>query len=175
MSLFAKRPDARADAKNEADVEVMDPTPAGEGAGPAYGIADAMRLMRSLPVDQNMDLVVRVVRVTLSSVKVRMEDIIEDASRRQKSIQDSITALHARVADLQDQLEARRREIAAHEADLKETTMVKERLQHAEKATGQRPPPVPSAGPSPLAATLPPPPPPPPLGSAAAATFERDK
>ena len=98
------------------------------------GIDDAMRLMRSLPLEQNLDLVVRVVRVTLSSVNVRIEDIVEDATRRQKDIQDNIASLHEKVAELQEELEARRREIAAQEADFKETTTVKERLLLAEKS-----------------------------------------
>jgi hypothetical protein len=167
MSIFAKKveakPDAKAEAKPDAEPEAVEPTIVSDIVGPAYGIADAMRLMRSLPVDQNMDLVVRVVRVTLSSVNVRMEDIIEDATRRQKSIQDGITALHAKVADLQGQLEARRREIEALEADLKETTSVKERLVQADKSPGHRPPPLPGSGVS-LTSTLNASPPPPPGG-----------
>ncbi len=101
-----------------------------------YGIAEAIQLMRSLPVDQHPDLVVRVVRATLGSLDVRLPDIIEDASRKQKATQDRIAAEHAQVADLEKQLDVRRKEIAALEADLKETTNVKERLQQAEKSAG---------------------------------------
>ena len=79
-----------------------------------------------------------------------MREDEEDASRRQKAIQDRISALHGQVADLEEQLEARRREIGAYEADLKETTAVKERLALADKAAAHAP-----------AATQPPPPPPP--------------
>ena len=75
----------------------------------------------------------RVVRATLASLNVRLPDIIEDATRKQKATQDRITAEHGQVAELEKQLEARRKEIAALEADLKETTAVKERLQEAEK------------------------------------------
>jgi phage shock protein A len=109
-----------------------------------YGIAEAIQLMRSLPVDQHPDLVVRVVRATLGSLDVRLPDIIEDASRKQKATQDKIAAEHAQVADLEKQLDARRKEIAALEADLKETTNVKERLQQAEKSAGPPPPPGPA-------------------------------
>ncbi len=76
---------------------------------------------------------VRVVRATLASLDVRLPDIIEDANRKQKLTQDKIAAEHAQVAELEKQLEAHRKEIAALEADLKETTTVRDRLQQAEK------------------------------------------
>jgi acyl-CoA hydrolase len=138
MSIFAKKPEAKWDV----EPEISRPQAVAEGGRP-YGIADAVRLMRSLPVDQNVELVTRVVRVTLSSLDVRVEDIIEDASRKQKTIQDNITALQTHVADLEEQLEARRREIVAFEADLKETTSVKERLQLAERSSAH---PLPGPG-----------------------------
>ena len=128
----------RSRQQQEEATQELDLDPDESGARTAvsshYGIADAMRLMRSLPLEQNLDLVVRVVRVTLSSVNVRIEDIVEDATRRQKDIQDNIASLHEKVAELEDELEARRREIAAQEADFKETTSVKERLLLAEKS-----------------------------------------
>jgi acyl-CoA hydrolase len=141
MSIFAKKPEAKWDV----EPEVSRPQATGEGGRP-YGIADAIRLMRSLPVDQNVELVIRVVRVTLGSLDVRVEDIIEDASRKQKTIQDNIAALQTHVADLEEQLEARQREITAFEADLKETTSVKERLQLAERSAAQFPLPGPGVG-----------------------------
>ena len=143
MSIFAKKSDIKPpEPKQEQPIDLdVDEAPTGAGIAGAYGIADAMQLMRSLPVDQNIDLVVRVVRVTLGSVNVRIEDIVEDATRRQQAIQDNIAALHEQVADLEEELEARRAEILAHEADFKETTAVKERLQLAERSasfsTGQ--------------------------------------
>ncbi|MBC8133740.1 MAG: hypothetical protein H7X95_12220 [Deltaproteobacteria bacterium] len=148
MSFFTKKQDpkqhsAETETQDEAlalDVEDGVITQGGDGDGGGsgfrrgYGIEDAIRLMRSLPTDQNIDLIVRVVRVTLGSVNVRIEDIIEDANRRQKAIQDNIAALHGSVADLEAELEARRREISEQEADFKETTSVKERLLLAEKS-----------------------------------------
>jgi hypothetical protein len=141
MSIFAKKPEAKWDI----EPEVSKPQGTGEGGRP-YGIADAIRLMRSLPVDQNVDLVIRVVRVTLGSLDVRVEDIIEDASRKQKVIQDNIMTLQNHVADLEEQLEARRREVVGLEVELKETTNVKERLQLAERSASQFPLPAPNPG-----------------------------
>lgn len=159
MSIFTKKSDPKSEGKVELefDIEPEIKKPSRGGPTPAYGIADAMQLMRSLPVDQNLELVIKVVRVTLNSLNVRVEDIVEDATRRQKSIQDTVTALHAQVADLEKQLEARRREIAAHEAELKETTSVKERLLLAEKSAGHIPPPLPGSGPTSSFSALPPP------------------
>ena len=99
-----------------------------------YGIAEAIQLLRGLPVDQNTELVVRVVRATLASLSVHLADIIEDATRKQKTVQDKIASEHTKVADLEKQLADHRKEIASLEADLKETTTVKERLQMAEKS-----------------------------------------
>ena len=127
--------------------EVVDPETIGTTAeaspAPVFGISDAINLMRSLPSDQNMDLVVRVVRVTLGAVKVSIEEIMEDARRKERGIQGSIAALEGQVSELEKQLYARRCEIAAHQADLKETANVRERLYQADKYTGHRPPPTP--------------------------------
>jgi hypothetical protein len=153
MSIFAKKPDWN-------DIGL---TPSAPPAGPsptiaprgAYGIAEAIQLMRTLPIDQNPDLVVSVVRATLASLNVRLPDIIEDASRKEKATQDRINAVHGQIAELEKQLDVHRKEIAALEADLKETSGVKERLQMAERAAGVTPrpfvaPELPPSPPSPF-------------------------
>ena len=137
MSIFAKKQEW--DHKGTADVGSATPPPASTSKG-GYGIAEAIQLMRSLPIDQNVDLVVRVIRATLASLNVRVQDIIDDATRKEKTTQEGIAALHGKVAELEKDLEARRREITALEADLKETTSVKERLQLADKVAGYSPP-----------------------------------
>ena len=171
MSIFAKKSEPKQpEPKQDREIDLdLDGATEGNGAAAPYGIADAMQLMRSLPVDQNIDLVVRVVRVTLGSVNVRIEDIVEDATRRQQAIQDNIAALHEQIAELEEELELRRGEIATQEADFKETTAVKERLLLAEKSAGfspstQRAAGTPTQGHGISTDTLQaPPPPPPPL------------
>src|SRR3954451_17884656 len=145
MSIFAKKQES--DHKGTLDVGSATTPPVSPSKG-GYGIAEAIQLLRGLPVDQNPDLVVRVVRATLASVSVHLSDIIEDASKKQKSTQDRIAAQHGKVADLEKQLAEHRKEIAALEADLKETTMVKDRLLLAEKSAGTPPPlrPTPPVG-----------------------------
>ena len=81
---------------------------------------------------------VRGYRLDTGPTVLTMPDIIEDASRKQKLTQDKIAAEHAQVSELEKQLETHRKEIAALEADLKETTSVKERLQLAEKTAEHR-------------------------------------
>jgi prophage DNA circulation protein len=148
MSIFAKKMETKAEGKPEA-TEVAIAPPVSAAAPRSYGIQEAIQLMRSLPVDQNAELVVRVVRATLGSVNVRVQDIVEDASRKQHAIQDSIASLQGQIADLEKQLEAKRREIASLEAELKETTGVKEKLQQSEKAPAELP--LPAAGDAALA------------------------
>jgi hypothetical protein len=150
MAIFAKKPEW--DQKHS--TEVGGTTAAPPAAAPpkgGYGIGEAIQLMRSLPVDQHPDLVVRVVRATLGSLNVHLPDIIEDASKKQKTVQDRIAAVHGQIGELEKQLEAHKRDIAALEADLKETTSVKERLQMAEKLAG-------APGPATAAPTHPTPP-----------------
>ena len=128
MAMFAKKLDG--DSKLGMDAAVLPVATSASSRG--YGIAETILLMRDLPGDQNSELVVKVVRATLASLNVKLPDIIEDASRKQKSVQDRIAAVHAHIADLEQQLEGQRAEIASLEADLAETSSVKERLQGAE-------------------------------------------
>ena len=131
MSLFAKKHE-NGESKGAADLAASGAI-AGMGSR-SYGIAEAIQLLRGLPADQNSELVVRVVRATLASLDVRLPDIIEDASRKQKITagQDRGRTRAGRRAG--EAARAHRKDIAALEADLKETTTVKERLQQAEKS-----------------------------------------
>jgi len=134
MAMFAKKENweqkVAAEVGGPAPVQASAPAKAGQPL--KYGIAETIQLMRSLPADQNGELVVRVVRATLASLNVRLPEIIEDASRKEKATRERIADFHAKNAELEKQLEAHRREIASLEADLKETSEVKERLQLAE-------------------------------------------
>ena len=130
MSFFAKK--SNSDPWPSAERAL--PVPVPPAAPLRYGIADAIQLMRTLPADQDGDLVIRVVRATLASLNVRLPDIIEDATRKQQNTQKRIEAVHAQIADLERKLDEQRSEIRTLEADLKETTEVKGRLETAEKS-----------------------------------------
>ncbi|HVV50517.1 MAG TPA: hypothetical protein VHO06_12705 [Polyangia bacterium] len=141
MAMFAKKENW--EQKVSAEVGGPALVPLAKAASPRYGIAETIQLMRALPADQNGELVVRVVRATLASLDVRLPDIIEDATHKEKAVRDKIADFHAKNAELEKQLEAHRQEIAALEADLKETSEVKARLQQAEAASA--PPAEPAA------------------------------
>jgi hypothetical protein len=142
MAIFSKK----SDWDQKSNAEAAGETVAGATAAPialrgsgGYGIAETIQLMRTLPVDRDGELVFRVVRATLASVNVHLPEIIEDASRKQKATQEKIAAEQVQIAELEKQLEAHRKEIAALESELKETTTVKDRLQLAEKAASVAP------------------------------------
>jgi peptidoglycan hydrolase CwlO-like protein len=95
-----------------------------------YSVEDAIALMRKLPVDpQNVQLVIQVVRSTLASMNVRVEDIIEDANKRQSGLEETILKSRAKITELEKEIASHRQEIARLEADLSETVAVKERLE----------------------------------------------
>jgi hypothetical protein len=115
---------------------------AGSTAAPAddevrmqYGIEQAIQLMRALPVaDANVELVVAVVKTTLESLKVRIADIIVDAARKQKDLEDRVDRLQKEIVDFEREITQRRETIGLLEADHAETSSVKQRLELAEKA-----------------------------------------
>ncbi|RMH45143.1 MAG: hypothetical protein D6689_00670 [Deltaproteobacteria bacterium] len=134
-------PDAAAESEMDDDYDA-----------PAYGIDDAIELMRSLPTD-NVELVVQVVKKTLESTKVKVRSIIDDASRKQKDIEGRIDVLKKEIAEYEQEIATRREEIAKLEADHAETTTVKERLELAEKLTtgargSAKPAPASASGPA---------------------------
>lgn len=119
---------------------LIDPTPGPRRSQPPsaetnmrYGIDDAIKLMRSLPVEENENLVVRVMRTTLESLKVRIADIMDDAVKRQDVLGKKVADYRAQIASFEREIEARRHEIHRLEEELGEVTRVKERLQAADQ------------------------------------------
>jgi hypothetical protein len=128
VSLNAPAPQAAAPQKAAARVIEEEPRP-------HYGIQNAIELMRGLPVDQaNVELVVAVIKGTLESLKVKVSDIIVDASARQKDLEGRVANLKQQIADFEKEISTRKEEIARLDADHAETTDVKSKLELAEKA-----------------------------------------
>jgi len=123
---------AQAGGSNKVVVDHHDDEP-----HPHYGIEQAIQLMRALPMDQNPALVVAVIKTTLESLKVKVSDIISDAARKQKDLVERVGNLKRAIADFEKEIETRKEEIARLEADHKETTAVRGRLELAEKAVSQ--------------------------------------
>ncbi len=151
MSIFGK--------KEGEQPTPEDPHIRGRGGRP-YGIGDVIRLLRTLPIDQHGELVVRVIRTTLESVNVHVRELIQDATKQQQDLSQRIGTLHAKILELSKQIDALREEVARHEADLGETSNAKERLQAAEQSAaasipaGHPTPPAPGQG---IPVPLPPP------------------
>jgi hypothetical protein len=103
---------------------------------PLYGIDQAIELMRALPQasEQNVELSVVIIKTTLESLKVRVSDIIEDASRKQKRLEERVGDLKKEITDFEREIQTRKDEIGRLEADHAETSSVKGRLELAEKA-----------------------------------------
>jgi hypothetical protein len=96
-----------------------------------YGIDRAIQLMRSLPTDQNPELVAMVITSTLESLDMKVAEIIEDARSRQTDLEARIGVIKAKNDALEKEIELGVDEIVALEASLAEAMSVKERLQLA--------------------------------------------
>ena len=125
MSIFGK--------KSEGEQSFGSKGP-GKAGAPQYGIGDVIRLLRTLPVDQHADLVVRVIRTTLESVQVHVSDLIQDAATQEQKLGERIGILRNQMSELTKQIDTHREEVTRLEADLAETQGAKERLQFAEQS-----------------------------------------
>jgi len=96
----------------------------------SYGIEDAISLMRKLPSD-NMEVVVSVVKQTLESTQISVDDIIADANDKEERLLNKNTQLEKEIQDLQQQIATRNKQITELLEDHKETVSVRERLQLA--------------------------------------------
>jgi hypothetical protein len=153
MSLFGKKPEPppfNHHLATGADASA---------SGRSYGVTDLIRLLKTIPVDQHPDLVVRVVKTTLESVGVQSSHVIEDALRHESAINERIAAIEKEIEGLAGEIQLRREQIAQLHMELSETTYAKERLQNAE-GVRLAPPADPGAHP-PKQRSLPPPVPPP--------------
>lgn len=125
---------------------------------PAYSIDDAMALMRSLPLEQNQDIVVRVVRSVWTTMRVSVGEIIADADRREKDLSAKASTLAEQVRELEAQVATRREQMRLLESELREVTVTRELLAHAdapeqaeesieglEEPRAAEPPPMPSS------------------------------
>jgi len=87
--------------------------------------------MRTLPFDENPDLVLRVVRKTLRSIGVSVEDIIDSASLRETALMADAAKHRGVIEQLEQEIAARRTSIDHIERELAETQGVRQRLEDA--------------------------------------------
>ena len=119
------------------------PTAGAAGATPPrrFGIDRAIQLMRSLPTDQNPELVATVIAGTLAAADVNVSDIIEDADARAIELETRIAAIKAANKEREREIELGVDEIVKLEASLAEAMSVKERIQRAHDHQAARNPP----------------------------------
>lgn len=111
----------------------------------AYGIEEAILLMKALPRDNN-EVVVTVVKKTLESTNIEVQDIIDDANTREERMRAKQKQLETEIKNLQSEITQRNQRISELVQDLKETSDVRQRLQLAleldtrkEKTEGGKP------------------------------------
>ncbi|MGH1472296.1 MAG: hypothetical protein ACRBCS_13980 [Cellvibrionaceae bacterium] len=119
---------------NEPDFSAKEPqtgfTPPIKPHSSGYGIEDAIQLMKSLPRD-NPEVVVTVVKKTLESTKIQVQDILNDAKDKEERIRSKHKALEAEIKQLQEQISKRNQQISDLVQDLNETTDVRQQLELA--------------------------------------------
>jgi DNA-binding transcriptional MerR regulator len=98
---------------------------------PAFNVESAIELMRALPFDENPELVLRVLRKTLRSTGVSVEQIIDSAKARESSLTNNVAQERAAIEQLEKQIAARRANIERFDGELQETHGVRERLEQA--------------------------------------------
>ncbi len=141
MALFGSKKPEKPSTVPAADVEPA-PQPASQvreaGApasatpSPRVGIDHAIQLMRSLPTDKNVHLVVSVLKTTLESLGIRVVDIVADASKRQKDLEGRVAQLKSEIQALEQEVDRRTQEIVRLESAHAETTKVKGYLEGEE-------------------------------------------
>ena len=99
-------------------------------AVPAYTIEDAIKLMQSLPQD-NTEMVVTVVKKTLESTSINIQDILNDSIEKETLIQQQQDKLEKEIKQLQAKISDRNQRIDTLKEDLKTTISVRKRLQLA--------------------------------------------
>jgi chromosome segregation ATPase len=95
-----------------------------------YSIEDAIKLMRELPADQRQ-MVVSIVERTLSSARINVKDIVDDASRKLSRLDTRSKQLAKEIAELEAGIAQRRSEIQKIDADVNETETVKQSFEDA--------------------------------------------
>lgn len=107
---------------------------------PSYTIEDAIKLMRSLPQD-NQEMVVTVVKKTLESTRINIRDILADADIKENQIKQQQEKLEREIKQLKAKIAERNQRIETLKEDMITTVSVRESLQLAldlESKTGTK-------------------------------------
>ena len=94
-----------------------------------YGVEDITKLMRSLPLDENPELVVVVIQKTLESLGIRIEEIIEDATHREEEIIGRISKLNGEINNFEKEIKSRQSTILKLHTEVEEISKIREKLE----------------------------------------------
>src|SRR5687768_10499306 len=113
MGIFGKKKDDELESNGDhSEPSSKSPEPPPEppkkkDTGP-YGIDQLVHLMRRLPTD-NIELVVRVLKETLESVKIAVPELIKGAEKREVELTNNITEHKKSIASLEEELAAKKK------------------------------------------------------------------
>jgi hypothetical protein len=108
------------------------PAPAPKApAVPAFDVDNAIALMRKLPLNEEPELVLRIVRKTLQSTGVSIEEVIRSAKRRESTLSEEIEKDRAAIDQHERDIAELRANIESSSSRLGETRKVRASLQEA--------------------------------------------
>jgi hypothetical protein len=90
-----------------------------------------MALMRALPMDEDADLVLRVVRKTLKSTGVSVDELVESARKRESTLADDIANDREAIVQFEREIAERKTRIEDVTKQLAETESVRRKLEEA--------------------------------------------
>ncbi len=94
----------------------------------AYTIEQALQLMKGLPVDMNQELVIQVMKASLESAGVSIQDLVGSAAHRQEEITAEIMKLQSEISALHEAIEMKTKQAAGHNETLGDIVALVERL-----------------------------------------------
>ena len=93
-----------------------------------YTIEQAIQLMNGLPVDMNQELVIQVMKASLESAGISVEDLFLSATQRQEEITQEIMKLQSEISALTEAIELKTGQAAGYKEQLGEIVSFVERL-----------------------------------------------
>ncbi len=121
-------PAAPPSAPAKVDVAPPPPKPV---AVPVFGVEQAIQLMKKLPLDNEPDLVLRVVRKTLQATGVSLDEIIRAARSRERGLDEEIARERSAIEKLEAEIATKKATIDRAIEQTKETRAMRGRLEEA--------------------------------------------
>ncbi|MEJ2744048.1 MAG: hypothetical protein P8176_16645, partial [Gammaproteobacteria bacterium] len=97
-----------------------------------YGIGEAIKLLRQLPETGDVTVLMTIVKRTLETTGINVQDIIRDAQIKKRDIQSRVHQLEGEIRKLETQVRTRNAEIETLNSEFAETEQVQELLELAE-------------------------------------------